>query len=87
MTTKNSRFTKNRFDKPFIKKACLICKIDSIDYRNVGLLKKYISDRGKIDPGSRTGTCAKCQRNLTVAIKRARHMAILVLLIDHLLPR
>jgi small subunit ribosomal protein S18 len=84
MTTKN-RFSKNKYDKLPVRKACLICKIDSIDYKNVGLLKKYISDRGKIESAVRTGTCSKCQRNLTVAIKRARHMAFLPIAAEHVL--
>ena len=77
MTTRNKYSSRNKFEKPFIRKACLLCKIDFLDYKNIGLLKKYISDRGKIESAGRTGTCAKCQRNLTVAIKRARHLALL----------
>ena len=83
MTSKYTKFTKNKFEKPFIKRACFFCEIDSMDYKNVGLLKKYISGRGKIESAARTGTCAKCQRNLTVAIKRARHMAILPFSSEH----
>ena len=85
MTTRNKYSSRNKFEKPFIRKACLLCKIDFLDYKNIGLLKKYISDRGKIESAGRTGTCAKCQRNLTVAIKRARHMAFLPLSADHTL--
>ncbi len=48
----------------------------SIDYKNADLLKRYISDRGKILPRRVTGTCAKHQRELTTAIKRARHVAL-----------
>lgn len=48
-----------------------------IDYKNSDLLRKYISDRGKISPRRITGTCAKHQRELTVAIKRSRHVALL----------
>ena len=81
MTTKN-RFSRNKYDKLPVRKACQICKIDSIDYKNVGFLKKYISDRGKIESAARTGTCSKCQRNLTVAIKRARHMAFLPIAVE-----
>ena len=84
MTTKN-RFSRNKYDKLPVRKACQICKIDSIDYKNVGFLKKYISDRGKIESAARTGTCSKCQRNLTVAIKRARHMAFLPIAAEHVL--
>lgn len=51
--------------------------IDHIDYKDVELLKKFISERGKILPRRVTGTCAKHQRKLTVAIKRARIMGLL----------
>ena len=49
----------------------------TIDYKNSDFLKRYISDRGKILPRRVMGTCAKHQRELTVAIKRARHVALL----------
>lgn len=52
-------------------------KIEKIDYKDVELLKKFISERGKILPRRVTGTSAKYQRKLTVAIKRARQMALL----------
>ena len=51
--------------------------IDYIDYKDVELLKRYISEKGKILPRRVTGTCAKHQRTLTVAIKRARIMGLL----------
>jgi len=49
----------------------------SIDYKNTDLLRKYVSDRGKILPRRVTGTCAKHQRLLTISIKRARHVALI----------
>ncbi|RSL28777.1 30S ribosomal protein S18, partial [Salibacterium salarium] len=52
-------------------------KIEKIDYKDVELLKKFISERGKILPRRVTGTSAKYQRRLTKAIKRARHVALL----------
>ena len=52
-------------------------KINTIDYKDVALLKKYISERGKILPRRITGTSAKHQRILTTAIKRARHLALI----------
>lgn len=52
-------------------------KLQKIDYKDVDLLKRFVSDRGKILPRRVTGTSAKYQRELTVAIKRARHMALL----------
>ena len=61
------------------KKVCVFCaeKIDEIDYKDVEKLKKYVSDKGKILPRRVTGTCAKHQRKVTVAIKRARTIALL----------
>ena len=61
------------------RKFCLFCrdKIEDIDYKNPVPLRPYISDRGKIAPRRKTGTCAKHQRRLTLAIKRARHLALL----------
>ena len=61
------------------KKVCYFCAnhVDYIDYRDVELLKRYISEKGKILPRRVTGTCAKHQRTLTVAIKRARIMGLL----------
>lgn len=52
-------------------------KINQIDYKDVALLKKYITERGKILPRRVSGTSAKAQRKLTVAIKRARNLALL----------
>jgi len=61
------------------KKVCYFCKnnIDYIDYKDVNLLKKFISERGKIIPKRTSGVCAWHQRRLANAIKRARHMALL----------
>ena len=60
------------------KKVCVFCGKDNvIDYKDTNKLKRYISERGKILPRRITGTCATHQRELTVAIKRARHVAIL----------
>ena len=60
------------------KKVCVVCGKDNvIDYKDTAKLKKYVSERGKILPRRITGTCAKHQRALTVAIKRARHVALM----------
>jgi small subunit ribosomal protein S18 len=61
------------------KKVCVFCGNinNGINYKDANKLKKYISERGKILPRRITGNCAKHQRALTVAIKRARHVAIL----------
>jgi len=61
------------------RKVCQFCadKTQHIDYKDAAKLRKYISDRGKILPRRMTGTCAMHQRQLTEAIKRARHIAML----------
>jgi len=59
------------------------CPEEGFDYKAVGLLKKYISETGKIDSGKRNGLTAKCQRSLTSAVKRARHMALLPFSSNH----
>jgi len=61
------------------KKVCSFCvdKVENIDYKEVGRLRKYITERGKILPRRISGNCAKHQRQLTLAIKRARNMALL----------
>lgn len=66
------------------KKVCAFCadKIEHIDYKDVPRLRKFISERAKILPRRITGSCAKHQRQLTTAIKRARHIAILPYISD-----
>ena len=65
------------------KKVCVFCGKDSeISYKDAGKLKKFVSESGKILPRRITGNCAKHQRELTVAIKRARHMAIMPYVAD-----
>ena len=60
------------------KKVCVFCgKDNTIDYKDTAKLKRYVSERGKILPRRITGNCAKHQRALTVAIKRARHIALM----------
>ena len=61
------------------RKVCIFCgqNAPKIDYKDTALLKKYISERGKILPRRITGNCAKHQRAITVAIKRARHVALM----------
>ena len=67
------------------KKVCYFTKnhIKYIDYKDVDLLKKYISPSGKITPKRITGTSAKYQRRLATAIKRARYMALLPFVSDN----
>ena len=67
------------------RKVCEFCadkEKDFVDYKDVNKLRKYISERGKILPRRITGNCAKHQRALTVAIKRARHVAIMPYVVD-----
>ena len=60
------------------KKVCVFCGKDNvIDYKDANKLKRFVSERGKILPRRITGNCAKHQRALTVAIKRARHIALM----------
>jgi small subunit ribosomal protein S18 len=68
------------------RKVCTFCAqhIAVIDYKDVQMLQRYISDRGKIEPRRRTGTCAKHQRTLAESIKRARHIALLPFTSDHI---
>src|SRR5256885_14152857 len=67
------------------RKVCSFCveKVQRIDYKDVGRIRRYISERGKIDPRRKSGTCAKHQRMLTAALKRARFMALLPYTADH----
>lgn len=66
------------------KKVCIFCadKVEFIDYKDSGKLKKFISERGKILPRRVSGTCAVHQRELNTAIKRARNMALLPFVTD-----
>ena len=65
--------------RPFIKRPCRFCteRVQLIDYKDLERLSRYVTDRGKILPSRLTGTCARHQRVLTRAIKRARFMALL----------
>ena len=66
------------------KKVCAFCaeKVTQIDYKDAAKLRKFVSERSKILPRRITGTCAKHQRELTTAIKRARQIAILPYISD-----
>jgi small subunit ribosomal protein S18 len=67
------------------RKVCAFCvdKIEVIDYKDPGKLRRYVTERGKIEPRRKTGTCARHQRRLTVAIKRARQIALLPFTAGH----
>ncbi len=64
---------------PFKRKSCFLCKnhIQEVDYKNIDELRRYTSERGKIRARRMTGACRKHQRQVAVAIKRAREMALL----------
>ena len=66
------------------RKVCSFCvdKVDYIDYKDLPKLRRFISERAKILPRRVTGTCARHQRELTIAIKRARHIALLPYISD-----
>jgi small subunit ribosomal protein S18 len=76
MATRPKRAVKDRRTK---RKPCSFCadKALDINYKDVGRLKKYVSERGKILPRRISGNCAKHQRMLTIAVKRARQIAFL----------
>lgn len=61
------------------RKVCSFCvdKVESIDYKETGKLRRFVTERGKILPRRISGTCAKHQRQLTIAIKRSRNVALL----------
>ena len=67
------------------RKVCSFCvdKVKKIDFKDIGRIRRYVSERGKIDPRRKSGNCAKHQRMLTTALKRARHMAMLPYTADH----
>lgn len=78
-----NKFEKKKFYKQHNKnkkKVCIFCEDKNfkfIDYKDAGKLKKFVTEKGKIIPSRQTGTCARHQRELQVAIKRARNIAIL----------
>ncbi len=74
----------NRSMRKSRKKVCTFCveKAESIDYKDVAKLRKFTSERAKILPRRVTGTCARHQRELTTAIKRARQVALMAYTAD-----
>ena len=78
---------RERRRRPFgRRKVCSFCveKVDAIDYKDAGRLRRYLSDRARIEPRRKTGTCAKHQRWLAIALKRARHLALLPYSPEHM---
>ena len=61
------------------RKVCQFCtdNIEHVDYKDIARLRRHVGERGKIEPRRKLGTCAKHQRSVTVAIKRARYIALL----------
>ena len=68
------------------RKFCSFCagKVGCIDYKDTAMLGRFISDRGKIEPRRRTGTCNRHQHTLAAAIKQARHVALLPFVAEHI---
>jgi small subunit ribosomal protein S18 len=68
------------------RRVCSFCvdKVDYIDYKEFSKLRRYVSDRAKIEPRRKTGTCAYHQRALSLALKRARHLALLPFTAEHI---
>ncbi len=76
------RGPRGRFQR---RRICAFCadKIEFIDYKDVGTLRRFVTDQGQIQSRRRTGTCARHQRRLTIAIKRARFLALLPYTAEH----
>jgi small subunit ribosomal protein S18 len=79
----NTAVKKERGRRPR-KRVCSFCvdKVESIDYKDTAKLRKYITERGKILPRRISGNCAKHQRQVTIAVKRARSIALLPYMIE-----
>jgi small subunit ribosomal protein S18 len=70
------------------RRVCSFCvdKVTIIGYKDAGRLRRFLSDRARIEPRRKMGTCAKHQRALTTALKRARHLALLPYTPEHIRP-
>ena len=81
---RSERSDRGRGNRKGRKKVCNFCvdRVEHIDYKDVARLRRFISERAKILPRRITGTCARHQRELTVAIKRSRHIALLPFISD-----
>ena len=91
MTEEDSRSSdfgdRGGFRRAFRPRGCEFCKRKNgrqIDYKDIDTLKRYISERGAIEPRGKLGVCSRCQGSLTLAIKRARHLALLPYTSDHM---
>lgn len=87
MTSKKNRArAPKEINKKIKKKTSVLVtdKVEYIDYKDAGRLRRFVSDRGKIEPRRKTGTCARHQRKLTDALKRARYLALLPYTAEHI---
>lgn len=86
MAEESSRIDDGLISSPFHRKRriCAFCveKVNDIDYKQYEVLQRYLTEHGRIRPRRQTGTCAKHQRSLARAIKRARHLALLPFVVD-----
>ena len=80
----NKEITKRPIRRPARRKVCTFCveKAEAIDYKDVAKLRKFLTESGKILPRRMTGVCARHQRELAVAVKRARQMALIPYVAD-----
>lgn len=80
----NGRDGQRRFGPPQ-RRVCIYCKDKNkvVDYKNADQLRRYLTDRGKIRPRRKIGTCARHQREVALAIKRARQLALLPFVPEH----
>ena len=88
MVSRNRPQTTRRRGRPRFfsrRRVCSFCvdHVAHIDYKDLPRLRRYISDRARIEPKRKSGTCAKHQRVLSIAIKRARHIALLPFTEEH----
>ena len=89
MTSRRAPPSRQRERKPRYytrRRVCSFCvdKVKIVDYKDLGRIRRYISDRTRIEPRRKTGACAKHQRALSIALKRARHLALLPYTPSHL---
>lgn len=86
MSDENDHDMDDLLSSPYHRKRriCAFCveKIETIDYKQYQVLERYLTEHGRIRPRRQTGTCAKHQRSLAKAVKRARHLALLPFVVD-----
>jgi small subunit ribosomal protein S18 len=83
-STRQRRQSRRRFAPR--RRVCAFCleKTKTIDYKDVATLRRFLTERGKIKSRRKTGTCARHQRRLAIAVKRARHLALLPFTAEHI---